>query len=146
MVVPACRPVSVATTVAASAIATRPGARGPAQHEDDECQQSVAMRTAARSFTPTSGITGEVRCQGVQQDRQRHVPRAGVVLAVKNRRIQLAVPCGIRNRQPDALVVADAVVVVDVQSNQSKPSGQNCTGQEPQRYAHRPRQHPQGAV
>ena len=39
MVVPACRPVSVATTVAASAIASGHGQERPAQHDDDECEQ-----------------------------------------------------------------------------------------------------------
>ena len=134
MVELACRPASVATTTAANAVAIGHGHR-TRRNTRMTSAIKVIVRSHASTLPPINGSPATPDASSVQQNRERHVSRPGVVLAVENRWVQAAGAGSLGQCRPGTAVVADTIIVAHVEHSQCHPAGQNATGHEPERHA-----------
>ncbi len=90
------------------------------QHHDEH--QQGGHEQGGKQLSADQRIADGTGREGLEEDRQRHVSRAGIMLAVKQRRIHAARAGGLRGSDPDALSMGDAIVVVDVERSQARAS------------------------
>ena len=113
----------------------RPATGTTPQHADDQYQQNP-RENCGEQLAADPGIARDASGQGIQQNGQRHVASAGVVLAVEERRIQLPVSSSFGRCYPDTLHVRDAIVVTEMNCGECEPSHDHGGRRHPQRTIH----------